>query len=86
MVGEVPWNAYGLEGIEYKPGKVNAEVKRHTLDRQTRKIIPQSAREVEKRSEAEAQLYSAQYDYLVIDKLWADCISLGVVPLEEDPG
>jgi len=83
---EVPWNANGLDGIEHKPGKANAEVKRHTLDRQTRQLAPQSARDVERGLEAEAQLYLAQHDYLVVDKLWADCFSLGVVPFEADPG
>ena len=58
MVGKVPWNANGLDKIEHKPGKANAEAEQHTLDRQTRQIAPQGARKVEK-LEAEVQLYSA---------------------------
>jgi len=84
MAGEVPRNANGLDRIEHKPGKANAEAEQHTLDRQTRQIAPQGARKVEK-WEAEAQLYSAPHDYTVVDKIWGDCISLVVVPLEADP-
>lgn len=57
------------------------EAEQHTLDQQ---IAPEDAQEV-KKSEAEAQLYSALRDYPVIDELWADCISLVVVPLKADP-
>ena len=53
MVSEVPWNANGLDRIQHKPEKANAEAERHTLDRQTRQIAPQGARKVDK-SEVEA--------------------------------
>jgi len=74
MVGEVRRNANGLEAIEHEPGKENAE-EGHTLDRQTRQIAPQGAREVEKGLEAEARLYSALHHYPVVDKFWAACTS-----------
>jgi hypothetical protein len=84
MVGEVPWKANRVDRIEHKPGKANVKAERQTLDRQTRQIAPQNARELEKGSEAEARLYSVLHDYPVIDKLWADCVSSAVVPLEAD--
>jgi hypothetical protein len=71
MVGKVPWNVNGLDGIEHKPGKTNAEAEGHTLGHQTRQITAQGARKVEKGSEAEARFYSARHDYPLVDKLWA---------------
>jgi hypothetical protein len=46
----------GMGWMELSTSQENAEAEGHTLDRQTRKITPQGAREVEKGSEAEARL------------------------------
>ena len=43
MVGEILWNANGLDGFEHEPGKENEEAGGYILNRQTRQIAPQSS-------------------------------------------